>query len=1152
VRQPGSGRPLAARRLAQGALLPLAAAAAAFALPAVASAATVSGTAFEDFNDNGVRNTAPMVDSGVGGIRVTAYGAGGAVLASGTTAADGGYSLNVPDPAGRVRIEFTDLPAGYQPARHGTNSGTTVQFADLSGGNVSGLDVGVLQPANYCQDNPDLAVPCFQFGDHTGTFANRAAIRLVSDGTPDNTTPNPAGVGVQNPAATFAQVGSVFGVAQPKGTNSLFSAAYTKRHSDWGPAGPGAVYRTDIAQAHAGTPNASLFFDVNSLPGNPAGSPTRATGGWENDAGAWNAVGNTGLGNLSTNLDGSALYTVGLATGQLIQIPVPADGSSPAPGAVNAYTVPSPCTPTGDGRPMSTAVHNGLVYVGGVCSMASVGDPPATGKLGDGRMRLYVYTFDPATGTFSSGPVLDQVLESNRLCVTRNTTTFPDPLCGVAGAASADWHPWTSQSTGSIDPLNPWGNYPQPMLSDIAFVGDDMVLGIRDRSSDQLGSASFFPDGSAGEAGVQSGYNLRACVSGGAYQLENNGTCGGLTSGAQNIAQFGPGNGLFYWEQGYNTQPGAAPGSHDYTGLGAVLQIPGYADLRTTAMDAANRCPAGMSTNNCQTAGYNGPNASAGLLYLSNRDGSRAKGWNLYTADGSTSPPSTFSKANGLGDLEALCDAAPIEIGNYVWLDANRDGVQDPDEPAIAGVDVELLDGSGTVVGRATTDANGQYYFNETNVTGGIQPHTDYTVRIPLGQAVLDGFTPTTDHASADLRDSNGVVAGAYVIDRLRTDAAGHNDHTHDFGFFWFNVSIRKTVSSPTAKIGDAITYTLTARNDGPSWATDVVVTDDLPDRLQLVGARTSQGSCTTAGNGLRCELGTLRPGQVETVTVTARAIASGTAVNTAEIRSPGDRDPRDNRDDERVEIPTPDVSIVKTVSAGRVKLGESVTYTLTARNNGPGNADEVIVTDALPSRLKLTSVRSEVGSCTTSGNSLRCALGTMTEGQEVRITVGAKAVKTGRAVNNAVIGAREDSNPDNNRDRVPVVITRVDLALTKTVNRKVLQAGQTATFTIKTRNPTSVTLRNVRTCDALPAGLAFVKATPKAKVVKGQYCWTAKALKPGQTVTYKITVRALNGAAGRRINRAVATAPDADTRRANRPVRIIAGGVSPAGGVTG
>jgi len=209
-------------------------------------------------------------------------------------------------------------------------------------------------------------------------------------------------------------------------------------------------------------------------------------------------------------------------------------------------------------------------------------------------------------------------------------------------------------------------------------------------------------------------------------------------------------------------------------------------------------------------------------------------------------------------------------------------------------------------------------------------------------------------------------------------------------------------------------------------------------------------------------------------------------------------------------------------------------------------------VTDVLPSRLKATGVRSQVGRCTRRGNRVRCALGDLREGQQVRITIAARAVKAGRAVNQAVIGAEQDSNPNNNRDRVPVVIPKAELGLTKRVNRSFLQAGQTATYTIRVTNPTRVPLRNVRTCDDLPSGLVFVSATPRARLVRGRWCWTARTLRAGETRTYRLTVRALRGTYGTKVNRAIASAPDATTKRATRSLRVLGGAVSPAGGVTG
>jgi hypothetical protein len=176
----------------------------------------------------------------------------------------------------------------------------------------------------------------------------------------------------------------------------------------------------------------------------------------------------------------------------------------------------------------------------------------------------------------------------------------------------------------------------------------------------------------------------------------------------------------------------------------------------------------------------------------------------------------TFGKSAGLGDLETFCNQAPLEIGNRVWLDRNRNGVQDPDEPPISGVTVELWR-NGVRIGVAVTDAAGTYYFRsgsdpadanlEDNIIHdggiGIRPRTgtpggasEYEVRIPNitgpnRQPALTNLTLTiNDNDSSpngDSRDSDGETVGnnaVFVIPYNNHAAAGTNNHTYDFGFF--------------------------------------------------------------------------------------------------------------------------------------------------------------------------------------------------------------------------------------------------------------------------------------------------------------------------------------------------------------------------------
>jgi hypothetical protein len=56
-----------------------------------------------------------------------------------------------------------------------------------------------------------------------------------------------------------------------------------------------------------------------------------------------------------------------------------------------------------------------------------------------------------------------------------------------------------------------------------------------------------------------------------------------------------------------------------------------------------------------------------------------------------------------------------LEIGDYVWLDVNADGVQSVGEPLLEGVRVELHDLDGVVFGSVLTNSTGQYVFTASD-----------------------------------------------------------------------------------------------------------------------------------------------------------------------------------------------------------------------------------------------------------------------------------------------------------------------------------------------------------------------------------------------------------------------------------------------------
>lgn len=82
----------------------------------------------------------------------------------------------------------------------------------------------------------------------------------------------------------------------------------------------------------------------------------------------------------------------------------------------------------------------------------------------------------------------------------------------------------------------------------------------------------------------------------------------------------------------------------------------------------------------------------------------------------------------------------PFLLGDYVWADADFDGVQDAGEVGIPGVVVYLVDPSGVIVASTTTDADGLYSFEV--------PAGTWTVVIGAENfasgGALDGATSTT------------------------------------------------------------------------------------------------------------------------------------------------------------------------------------------------------------------------------------------------------------------------------------------------------------------------------------------------------------------------------------------------------------------------
>jgi uncharacterized repeat protein (TIGR01451 family) len=96
------------------------------------------------------------------------------------------------------------------------------------------------------------------------------------------------------------------------------------------------------------------------------------------------------------------------------------------------------------------------------------------------------------------------------------------------------------------------------------------------------------------------------------------------------------------------------------------------------------------------------------------------------------------------------------------------------------------------------------------------------------------------------------------------------------------DLSVTKVDSSDPVEIGNTLTYTLTIANNGSSEATEVRLSDILPNEVTLSSATPSQGTGCGGTSTISCTLGTLANGASATVTIVVTPTKAGLSNNAA------------------------------------------------------------------------------------------------------------------------------------------------------------------------------------------------------------------------------------------------------------------------------
>lgn len=242
-----------------------------------------------------------------------------------------------------------------------------------------------------------------------------------------------------------------------------------------------------------------------------------------------------------------------------------------------------------------------------------------------------------------------------------------------------------------------------------------------------------------------------------------------------------------------------------------------------------------------------------------------------------------------------------------------------------------------------------------------------------------------------------------------------------------------------TIELGEEATWTVTVTNSGTAMASNVVVTDTLPEAF-------------AATSSLSQSIGDLAPGQTETVTYSAKAVKTGRFQNRAVAAYDGSGPEGAGR---AGASPAASAPIAVVQSAIRVrKTGPAEAYVfkpevfqITIENTGDTDLKNVRITDLLPQG---TSV-ADNGRGRVSGNAIGWMIPNLPAGASQRITTEIAATRKGESTNTVKLlsanGLEASDSVTTNWLAVPGVTVSI------TESKDPIRVAEPTTYRIQVRN---------------------------------------------------------------------------------------------------
>ena len=312
------------------------------------------------------------------------------------------------------------------------------------------------------------------------------------------------------------------------------------------------------------------------------------------------------------------------------------------------------------------------------------------------------------------------------------------------------------------------------------------------------------------------------------------------------------------------------------------------------------------------------------------------------------------------------------------------------------------------------------------------------------------------------------------------------------------DVEIIKVVNQTHPNYGDIIKWTLKAKNNGPDKATGVYILDNLPDGLEMLNATATKGFYDNGVWAVCC----LENGDEETLEIICRVTKTGNITNVASINATEvDCNLTNNDDKESISVPLAvDLEVIKSVTNKNPLFGQTITWIICIKNNGPDDATNVVLYDVLDGGLIFKGYNATVGQYIND----KWVIGNLSVNQVEYLNITCEVNKLDIIFNEAYANSSEyDVNKSNNWDSEYISsIPVADLSVIKLVNNSSPNYGDSVKWTIIVTNNGPNDATNVVVKDTLPNDLTLIRTSEPADA-NGN--WNIEKLPVNQTKRFEI-----------------------------------------------